>query len=62
MIDAKQMQNRGMDVINLGWVFTIQWFVAPLITFPISDPSADATPAQPIGETIGIVVATFATL
>ncbi len=40
MIDAQQLQDRGVDVVDLRGVVAIQRFVAPLIGFAVTSPPA----------------------
>ena len=57
VIYAEQMQHRRVNVIHFRWVFTIQWFIAKFITLTICDAAFDAAAAQPIRETIRIMIA-----
>ena len=43
VINPHQVQNGGMDIINLGWIFAIQGLVPPLVGFAVSQ-SAPHTP------------------
>jgi hypothetical protein len=62
VVDPHQMKNRGMDVVNLCRIFSIQWFVPPLVGFTMSNPPADTSSAQPICKDIGIMVTALAAL
>ena len=62
MVNTQKMQHGGMDIINLGWVLTIQRLVTPLVTVPSSNPSFDSSSAKPVREDVGIVIAPLAAL
>ena len=62
VVDAQQVKNRGVHVVDQGGVLAVQRLVAPLVAFPMGDAAADTTAAKPVGEDKGIVVAAFASL
>lgn len=62
VIDPQLMQNRGMNVIDLGGLGTVQGLVSPWVRFPVSHAAADTTATHPIGEHMRIVVASLASL
>lgn len=62
VVDAHQVQHRGVDVVDLSRVVSIQRLVAPLIGWAVGDAGLDAAAAQPVAENIRIVVAPFAAL
>lgn len=62
VIDAEQMQESGVDIVDLGPLRTVERFKAPFIGFAISDSSADSTSAEPISENMWIVIAASAPL
>ena len=62
VVDAQQVQDGGVDVVDLGGVFAVERFVAPLVGEAVSRASFDAAAAEPVGEDEGVVVAAFGTL
>ena len=62
VIDSQQVQDRGVDVVDLGRVFSVGGFETKLIAGAVRDPALDAATRQPICEAIGIVIAAFAAL
>ena len=62
MVDAQQVKNGGVDVVDLCGVISIQGLVAPLVGFGMRDAAFDAASTQPVGKNVRIVVATFASL
>jgi hypothetical protein len=42
VVYAQQMKNGCVDIIDLGWVLSIQRLVAKRVARPMSDSSADA--------------------
>ena len=62
MINAEQVHQRGVDVVAGRRVGAVERLVAPLVAFACNDSALDATAAEPVGEDIGVMVATFATL
>ena len=62
VVQSELVKHRGVDVVHLGRVFTVEWLVTPLVAFPVSDPALETTPSQPIGENEGIVIPPLAGL
>ena len=61
-IDPEQMQNRGMDVVDLSRILAIQRLVAPFVTLSITDSATNAATGKPIRKAIRIVIASHASL
>lgn len=57
VVNPQQMQEGGVDVVDLRGVFTIQGFVSPQIAFPVGDAAFDPAATEPVGENVGVVVA-----
>ena len=62
VIDAQQIQDGGVDVVDLGRITSIQRLIAPLITWPIGRAALNATAGQPVREDERIVIAPSAAL
>ena len=62
VVDAEEMQDGGVDVVNLGWMLPVGGFVPEVVAWAIGHTALDAAAREPVGETIGVVVATLATL
>src|SRR5688572_6429117 len=62
VIDAKQMQDRGVDVVHLGRLSAVKRLVAKLVAGTIGNAAANPPAAQPVGETEGVVIATTTAL
>ncbi len=50
VVDAQQVQDCGVDVVDLSGVFAVERFIAPLIGEAVSRASLDAPAAEPVGE------------
>ena len=57
MVETQQMQNRGVDVVDLCWMFPVQWLEPPLVRLSVGDASANSAAAQPVGEHVRVMVA-----
>ena len=55
VIDAQQVQDRGVQVVAVGRVSGR--LVRPFVAFAVGDPALDAAAGQPAGEGEGVVVA-----
>ncbi len=62
VVDAEQVKEGGVDVVHFGWVGAVLGFVAPVIAFADGDTAFDSAAAQPVGEDVGVMVASFAAL
>lgn len=62
VIDAQQVEDGGVDVVNLCRVVAIQRLVAPLVGRPVADAAFNAAAAQPVGEDERVMVASLAAL
>ena len=62
VINAEEMENRGVDVVDRGGVLAIQRFEAPDVARPERCSSPDAATRHPGGEAEGIVIATHTIL
>ena len=62
VIDAQQMQDGRVDVVDRGRVTAVERLVAPLVAFTGDRSALDAATAQPIREAIRIVVTSLAAL
>ena len=62
VIEAELVEDGGVDVVDLGGVFAVGGFVAPLVAFAVGDAAFDAAAGEPVGEDVLVVVATFAAL
>ena len=62
VVDAEQVQNGGVDIVDLCWTASVKRFVAPLIRLTVGHASLDATACEPIRKYIWIVVASLASL
>ena len=62
MIDTQQVHDRRVDIVNRGWMLSIQWLESPLVTWSDTDSPADSTTAQPIRKAKRIVVPTAPSL
>ena len=62
VIESKQVEHGGVDVVALGGVLSISGFVAPLVALAMDHSPFDATATEPIGEDIRIVVAALPAL
>ena len=62
VVDAQQVQDRGMHVVDLGGMLAIGRLESPLIARPVRHAAPNAAAAQPIGEAIRIMVAPLAPL
>lgn len=51
-----------MDIVDLGGVFSIQWFVSERVAGPVADPASDSPATEPIGKAVGVMITPFATL
>ena len=60
VVDAQQMQNRGMEVVAVGFAFCR--FVAPVVTFAIAGAGFDAGSGQPGDKRSSVVIASVAAL
>ena len=62
VVDAEQVQDRGVDVVHRGRVISVLGLVSPFIALAAGDATADATATKPIREAIGVVIASLAAL
>lgn len=62
VVDAEQVQDGGVDVVDERRLGAILWLVAPLVAGAVRDSPLDAAAAEPVGEAIGVVVASLASL
>ena len=62
VVEPELVEDGGVDVVDLGGVFALGGFVAPLVAFAVRDSAFDSTPGEPVGEDVWVVVAAFATL
>src|SRR5207253_6741578 len=62
MIDAEQVQQRGMDIMDLRRVLAVGGLVAPLVARAVGYAPFDAATAEPVGEAERIMIASLATL
>ena len=56
VIDSKQVQDGGVDIVDLSGVIAIEGFVAPFVGVSAGDATADSTATQPVGEDIRVMV------
>lgn len=59
MVDAEEVEKGGVHIVDLGGVFAVQRFVPPWVTFSMGDSAFDSPATEPVGEDIGVVVASF---
>src|ERR1051325_522446 len=59
VIDPKQMQNRGMEIVAIGW---FERFPGPFVGLAIAGSALDARARQPSGKCAAVVVASSAAL
>ena len=62
VVDAEQMEDCRVYVINQCGIVSIQWLISPRVTLAMDRSTFDSTSTQPIGETMGIMVSSFPTL
>ena len=62
VINSQQVQDGGMNVIDLGGVISIERFVPPSVRRSMRDARFDAAASQPIGKHVRIVISALATL
>ena len=62
VVDTEQVQNSGVNIVDLCWTASVKGFVAPLIRLTVGHDSLDATACEPIRKYIRIVVASLASL
>ena len=62
VVDAEQVQDRGVDVVDLGGCVAVGRLVAQLVAFARNDAALDAAAAEPVREDIRVVVAALAAL
>ena len=62
VVDAQQVKHRGVDVVDLAGAIAVEWFVAPLVGWPVADAAFDAPATQPVGEDVRVVVSPLAAL
>lgn len=62
VVDAQEVEKRGMNVIDFSDLSPVQWLVAPLIAFARDDSAFDTCTAKPIREDIGIVISAHTSL
>src|SRR5262245_6243964 len=51
-----------MDVVDLGGILSVTRLVTPLVALTVADAALDPAAAQPVSETVGVVVAALASL
>ena len=56
MVDTKKVQDGGVDVVHLGSLAAIHRLITPLIAFSADYSPLNPASAQPVGETIGVVI------
>ena len=57
VVEAQQVEHRGVDVVDRRGVVAVERLVAPLVAGTVGDAAADAAAAQPGGEHERVVVA-----
>ena len=62
VVDSQQMEDGGVDVVDLGRMASVERFVAPFVALSVGHASLDAAASEPVGEDVGIVIATGASL
>ena len=62
VIDAQQVQDGGVHIIDLSGLIAIERFVAPFIGGTVADAAANSGTTQPVGEDVRIVIPTTASL
>ena len=62
MVEAELVEDGGVDVVDLGRVFAVGGFVAPLVAFAVRDSAFDSAAREPVGEDVRVVIAAFAAL
>ena len=62
MIDAKQVQDGRVHVVDLRWILAIEWLIAPFVRRALADARFDTAAAQPICEDVRIVITPLAAL
>ena len=62
VVDTEEVEDGGVDVVDLGGGGAHEGFVSPLIALSSGDAALDAAAAHPVGEAIRIVIAAGAAL
>src|SRR5262245_1934915 len=62
VIDAEQVEEGGVEVVDVGGVIAVGGFVAEVVGGAEGEAGLDAAAAEPVGEAVGVVVAAFAAL
>jgi hypothetical protein len=62
VIDSKQVENRGVNIIDLSRIAPIQRLITKRIAFAVRHSTFDAPTTKPVGKNKGIVVSAFSTL
>lgn len=62
VVDAEEVEDGGVDVVDFGGCGAYEWFVSPLIALAGGDPALDAAAAHPVSEAIRIMIAAGAAL
>ncbi len=62
VIDSQQMQDGGVDIIDLSGVIAIEGFVAPFVGVSAGDATTDSTATEPVGKDIRVMVTSSGTL
>lgn len=56
VIDSQQMQDGGVDIVDLSGVIAIEGFVAPFVGVSAGDATTDSTATEPVGKDIRVMV------
>ena len=62
VVYAEQVEHRCIDIVDLRRIFPVHGLVAPLVTFPMGDPSLDTPACKPVGKDIRVVIPPLACL
>lgn len=62
VVEPELVEDGGVDIVDLGGVFAVGGFVAPLVAFAVRDSAFDSAAGEPVGEDVRVVVAAFAAL
>src|SRR5690606_18335206 len=57
VIDAEQVQDRGVDIVAVGGPAAVARLVRPLVAFAEGGTSLDAAAGEPVREDEGVVIA-----
>lgn len=62
VVDAEQVQDGGMNIVDLSGVAAVERLIAPFVRGTVADTTANAGSAEPVGEHPWIVITSFAAL